>query len=71
MNKELYDALEALCSMWEQYCGGEWGHECMSAGEHAEEVLDKYNLLTNRKGYAADINYIQLEKYLIALNQNK
>ena len=71
MDKELYYALEALCGMWEQYCKGEWGHMCMSAGEHTEEVLDKYNLLINRKGYAADIDHIQLEKYFIESHQNK
>ena len=50
MNEKLYDALEALCMMWEQYCGDECGHYCMSAGERTDEVLDRYNLLINRKG---------------------
>lgn len=71
MTKELYKALEALCMMWEQYCGDEWGHMCMSAGEHTEEVLDKYNLLINQKGYAADVDWVQLEKYFIESHQNK
>ncbi len=26
MNKQLFDSLEALCMMWEQYCDGENGH---------------------------------------------
>ena len=56
MTQELYDALEALCMMWEQYCGGEWGHMCMSAGEHTEEVLDKYGLLIHIQGYESKIN---------------
>ena len=71
MNKELYEALQSLCGMWEQYCGGEWGHECMRAGEQAKKVLDNYHLLINEKGWAADIDHIQLEKYFIESHQNK
>jgi hypothetical protein len=63
MTQELFDALEALCSMWEQYCGGgEWGHCCMSAGENCEEVLDRYKLLIPTKGYGNDVNYERLEE---------
>lgn len=63
MDKELFDALEALCMMWEQYCGGKWGHECMAAGENTEEVLDKHNLLIHKTGYQSDINVQVLEMY--------
>ena len=63
MNKDLFQALEALCMMWEQYCGGKWGHECMSAGEEAEEVLDKWGLLIWVQGYESKINEEKLEYY--------
>ena len=69
MTKELLEVLEALCSMWEQYCGGKYGHKCMSAGEEAEEVLNKHNLLIFKKGYQRDINYQQLEQYRNQVNQ--
>jgi len=62
MNKELFDALEALCMMWTQYCDTEWGHECMSAGEHAEEVLDRYGLLIHVGGYEAHVDDDKLEE---------
>jgi len=57
MTKELYEALEALCMMWEQYCGGDWGHEFMSAGEHCADVLDKYDLLKNDKGTGGEVDW--------------
>lgn len=53
MSQEVYDLLSAFCSMWSQYCDGEWGHMCMSAGEETEEVLDRYKLLIPTKGYGA------------------
>lgn len=63
MNQELYDALEALCLMWNQYCDGPFGHMCMSAGEHTEFVLNRYKLLINKGGYANDVNWEKLEEY--------
>lgn len=65
MTKELYESLEALCYMWEQYCGDEAGHCCMSAGECAEEVLDRYELLIHGRGYEARVNYEKLNHYQI------
>jgi hypothetical protein len=41
----------------------------MSAGEEAQEVLSKYNLLIFKKGYQRDINYQQLEQYRNQINQ--
>lgn len=38
----LDEALDALGSMYEQYCGDEYGHMFMSAGEGASDVLEKY-----------------------------
>lgn len=46
--KHLFEALEALCKMWEQYCSGPTGHMFMSAGEDTAEILEKYQLLENR-----------------------
>ncbi|MBH8559724.1 hypothetical protein [Hymenobacter negativus] len=44
-NKDLYEALSALSSMWNQYCPPPWTHMFMSAGEEAEEVLQKWQLM--------------------------
>ena len=44
-DKDLFDALSALSSMWNQYCPPPWTHEFMSAGEEAEEVLQKWQLM--------------------------
>jgi len=62
MTQELFDALDALCSMWSQYCEGEAGHCCMTAGENCEDVLDRYNLLIPTKVYGNDVNYERLEE---------
>jgi hypothetical protein len=67
MTKELIEVLEALCSMWDQYCSSDWGHDCMSAGEEAEFVLDKYALLIHGKGYKADVDWDRLQKMKQAL----
>jgi hypothetical protein len=48
--------------MWNQYCGGEYGHMCMSAGEDCEAVLDKYKLLKNNKPYGGDVDYDRLQE---------
>jgi len=63
MTKELFEALEALCFMWEQYCGDEYGHMCMCAGENCQDVLDKYFLLKNDNGYGGKVDYDKLEEY--------
>lgn len=63
MTQELFNALEALCMMWDQYCDGEWGHMCMTAGENAEEVLDSYGLLIHTGGYAAHVDEAKLDFY--------
>ena len=44
-NKDLFDALSALSSMWNQYCPPPWTHMFMNAGEDAEEVLQKWQLM--------------------------
>ncbi|MDO7874690.1 hypothetical protein Q5H93_08090 [Hymenobacter sp. ASUV-10] len=44
-SKDLFDALGALTSMWNQYCPPPWTHMFMSAGEDAEEVLKKWQLM--------------------------
>ena len=62
MNEKLFEALDALCMMWEQYCGDEWGHMCMSAGENAEHVLTQYNLLIYKEGYQREVNWDKLEE---------
>lgn len=62
MTQELYDALSALCDMWDQYCSGECGHMFMSAGENAEEILNKYDLLKNSHACGGDIDYDKLEE---------
>jgi len=62
MNEDLFEALEALCDMWNQYCGGEWGHDFMSAGEGCADVLNKYKLLKNDKGTGGEVDYERLEE---------
>lgn len=62
MDKELFSALEALCSMWAQYCPQPYGHMCMSAGEEAEEVLDKHGLLVKDGGYGGEVDWNKLEE---------
>jgi hypothetical protein len=44
-NKDLFEALSALSSMWNQYCPPPRTHMCRSAGEEAEEVLQKWKLI--------------------------
>lgn len=62
MNKELFEALEALCGMWNQYCPMPYGHMFMVAGENASDVLDKYGLLKNDNGAGGEVNYEKLEE---------
>lgn len=68
MKQELYSALHALCSMFSQYCGGEWGHMFMSAGERATEVLEEYELIKNPSAVGGEIDWERLEKYRVDNN---
>ena len=38
----LYEVIEALADMYWQYCGDNYGHAFMSAGERASYILEKY-----------------------------
>jgi hypothetical protein len=63
MTQELFDVLDALCSMWNQYCQPPGGHMCMSAGEATEEVLDRYDLLKDKdKSYGGEIDWNKLNE---------
>jgi hypothetical protein len=64
MTKELFEALSALCYMWDQYCPPTCGHMCMSAGEETEEVLDKYDLLINKDKcpYGGEVDWDRLKE---------
>ena len=44
-SQELFEALSALSDMWNQYCPPPRTHLNMSAGENAEEVLQKWQLM--------------------------
>ncbi|WP_055562915.1 hypothetical protein [Hymenobacter sp. AT01-02] len=44
-SQQLYEALNALAGMWNQYCPPPFTHECMTAGEDAEAVLQAWQLL--------------------------
>jgi hypothetical protein len=55
MNRKLFDTLEALCMMWDQYCDGLYGHYFMSAGESTMKVLKYHRLL--------EIDWDRLESY--------
>jgi hypothetical protein len=57
---ELIEALYALISMWNQYCGKD-GHSFMNAGEEASAVLMKYGIL---KDDHSEAEYDSAEKYL-------
>jgi hypothetical protein len=63
MNRQLFNTLEALCMMWEQYCDGQFGHECMSAGESTMKVLKYHRLLKNVDGPKSEIDWDRLELY--------
>lgn len=69
MSKDLFDVLDALCGMWNQYCGDKWGHAFMSAGENALEVLDKHKLIKNETGCGGEIDWDRLEEYRQMLNR--
>jgi len=63
MNKQLFDSLEALCMMWDQYCDGDSGHYHMSAGEATMKLLKWHRLLKNIEGPKAEIDWERLEVY--------
>ena len=46
--EERIQLIEALESMYDQYCSD--GHSFMSAGEHAEVVLQRYGFIFDRAG---------------------
>ena len=45
LNQRLTDALDSLGDMYDQYCPGKYGHDFMSAGEGAQDVLGQEGLL--------------------------
>ena len=47
MDDEKREILEALAEMYTQYCGGRSGHMFITAGEHAQEILERYGILTD------------------------
>ena len=55
---ELREAVVALGFMYSQYCGPNFGHDFMGAGESAIEVLEKYGLGNERDG----VDEIALDK---------
>lgn len=57
MSEELRKALIALAWMYDQYCGDNFGHNFMGAGEDAIEILENYGLGDERKG----IDHVALE----------
>lgn len=65
--KEQAELLEALVGMWDQYCGGGYGHAFMTAGENAYEVLKKYRLLKDQFSPTKDV--YDYEAYLYQLKQ--
>jgi hypothetical protein len=62
MTPELFEALEALCDMWNQYCGSKWGHEFIRAGENCADVLDKYKLIKNDNGTGGEVDWDRLNE---------
>jgi len=64
MSKDLKESLVALGFMYAQYCGPNFGHSFMSAGEQAIEVLEKYGLGNERDG----VDEIALDKLERELN---
>jgi len=62
-NEDLFEALAALSGMWNQYCSPPWTHEFMNAGEDAEEVLKKWDLLRNDET-SIEIAGVQIDDYM-------
>ena len=63
MNRQLFNTLEALCMMWDQYCDGENGHYHMAAGERTMKVLQFHRLLKDIDEPKAEIDWERLEVY--------
>lgn len=66
LTKETARMLISLAWMYEQYCGSNYGHDFMSAGEDCIEILEDYGLGNEIKG----INHKRLdslEKYFRTL----
>lgn len=51
---EKMEILYALADMYTQYCDGPFGHDFMSAGEGAIEILENYSLASESKGVDYD-----------------
>jgi len=45
MTENEQELLHALAGMYAQYCGDKSGHNFMTAGEEAQLVLEKWNVL--------------------------
>jgi hypothetical protein len=58
LDKETQRILDALTSMYFQYCNRPYGHDFMGAGERAIEVLEDYGLATEDLG----VNEQQMDK---------
>jgi hypothetical protein len=50
LDKETQRILNALTSMYFQYCNSPYGHDFMGAGEMAIEVLEDYGLASEAVG---------------------
>lgn len=50
LDKESQRILMALTNMYLQYCNSPYGHDFMSAGESAIEVLEDYGLADEKTG---------------------
>lgn len=48
--RELKEALIALACMYDQYCGDNYGHDFMCAGESAIEIIENYGLGNEKDG---------------------
>lgn len=49
-DKERNKLLLALAYMYSQYCGGSYGHDFMTAGETAIEILEEHGLADEETG---------------------
>lgn len=61
--------LVSLAWMYEQYCGDNYGHNFMGAGEDAIEILESYGLGNEVDGIN-DKKLDKLEKQLYKLESN-
>lgn len=63
LTKEEARMLIALAWMYDQYCGDNYGHDFMSAGEECIEILEGYGL-GNEKDGINQKRLDRLEQYL-------